>query len=239
MAYSVYNQTSQATAAKLTPQDTPIAVPVDAAIAPLTTAENTIEDPTPEPEEAVAEVPTDAQQISLTKKLKTIDADFFDVPFYSQFDDISAASWKKIGCGIASLAMIINFYDPNEVSVDALLTEGIAAGAYIQNAGWSHGGLARLAEQHELSGGTHDLSSATMQNAFERLRESVQEGPVIASVHYTFDPKNPIPHLVVISGITDDTVYFNDPADTSGNGHISATTFKNSWKKRYISVLPS
>jgi len=35
-----------------------------------------------------------------------------DVPFYSQFVDISAPAWKKVGCGIASLAMIIDFYKP-------------------------------------------------------------------------------------------------------------------------------
>jgi len=59
------------------------------------------------------------------------------VPFYSQFKDITDPTWQKVGCGIASLAMLIDYYKP-AVSVDSLLTEGITTGAYITSAGWSH-----------------------------------------------------------------------------------------------------
>src|SRR3989338_2820020 len=57
------------------------------------------------------------------------------VPFYSQFNDITPASWKKVGCGIASLAMLIEYYNPGSVTVDNLLQEGIDANAYIDSAG--------------------------------------------------------------------------------------------------------
>lgn len=162
---------------------------------------------------------------------------FFDVPYFSQFSDISTVSWKKIGCGIASLNMLINYYKPQEITTDSLLDEGIKSGAYIKNAGWSHQGLALLAENHGLSGKTHDYSSSNIETAFGKLEMSLKEGPVIASVHYTFEPTNPIPHLVVINGIDGDTLNYSDPAD--GQGKISVEKFKSAWKKRYIEIRPA
>jgi len=163
----------------------------------------------------------------------------FDVPFFSQFTDISAPEWKKIGCGVTSLAMIIELYEPGETSVDSLLKEGIARGAYLNNAGWIHQGLVNLAKDHGLDGTTRDLSSMSMDSAFAALKESLTKSPVIASVHYTFEPTNPIPHLVVITGVDGDTVYYNDPSERSGGGSLSATKFKKSWKKRYIEIFPA
>lgn len=165
--------------------------------------------------------------------------DVFSVPFFSQFSDITAASWKKIGCGIASLAMLIEFYEPGEVTVDNLLAEGISDGAYISDAGWSHAGLISLSKKHGLSGSSRDMAGSSMESAFDQLEEVLEVGPVMVSVHYTFDPKNPIPHLVVVNGVKDGLVYYNDPAEDSGGGTVSVSKFQNSWKKRYISIRPN
>ncbi len=162
----------------------------------------------------------------------------FKVPFYSQFKDITTAKWQKVGCGIASLAMLINYYEPGEVNVDGLLDEGIQAGAYLDDAGWIHQGLINLANKHGLTGASHDLSGSSMDTAFSTLTKAVNAGPVMVSVHYTFDPKNPIPHLVVVSGIKDGLVYYNDPAGKGGGESISAAKFQSAWKKRYIGVHP-
>ncbi len=161
------------------------------------------------------------------------------VPFFSQFADISSQKWQKVGCGIASLAMLIDYYKPNEVTVEGLLGEGIAAHAYLDTDGWIHQGLIALAQEHGLTGSTHDLSSETMSNAFTQLTRTVRTGPVMVSVHYTFEPTNPIPHLVVVTGVDDEHVYYNDPAEPSGNGSISTTKFKRAWKQRYIAIRPA
>lgn len=174
-----------------------------------------------------------------TASLSTTAATPISIPFFSQFYDISAAKWKKVGCGVTSLAMIIDYYKPGEVTVNSLLTEGILAGAYESNAGWIHQGLIDLAVKHGLTGAAHDLSSSDMSTAFSALTAAVQKGPVIASVHYTFHAENPIPHLVVVSGIKDGMVYFNDPAAKSGGGSISIDTFKSAWKKQFIGVRGS
>lgn len=161
------------------------------------------------------------------------------VPFYSQFVDISDPAWKKLGCGVASLAMLIEHYEPQNVSVDTLLQQGIDSGAYLQNAGWTHQGLVDLSKRYGLTGSPQDLSGYTMDTAFSELSQALDEGPVIASVYYTFTPGHPIPHLVVLNGVKDGVVYYNDPAEPSGGGTISVADFKPAWKKRYIEIRPA
>lgn len=160
------------------------------------------------------------------------------VPFYSQFKDISSPTWQKVGCGVTSLAMIIDYYKP-AVSVNTLLTEGVAAGAYLQNAGWTYSGLIKVAKKYGLEGQSFDLGKSNSKTAFSEFKKQLQRGPVIVSVHYKFDPKNPIPHLVVINGIDGDVISYNDPAAKSGEKTISTDTFLKAWKKRFIVLRPT
>jgi ABC-type bacteriocin/lantibiotic exporter with double-glycine peptidase domain len=161
------------------------------------------------------------------------------VPFYSQFKDISSPKWQKVGCGIASLAMVVNYYRTDDVAVDTLLSQALASGAYISNAGWSHQGLVSVSKKYGFSGSTYDLSRLSSKAALEKFTTSLKSGPVIASVHYKFDPKNPIPHLVVIDAIRGDVVYYNDPAATGGQKQISVAKFLAAWKQRYIVIRPA
>jgi predicted double-glycine peptidase len=66
----------------------------------------------------------------------------------------------------------------------------------------------------------------------------VKEGPVILSVHYKFDPKSTIPHLVVIDAVDNGVVYYNDPAAKTGEKQISVTNFLKGWKKKVIVIRP-
>ncbi len=160
------------------------------------------------------------------------------VPFFSQFDDISQPSWRKVACGVASLAMLVEYYKPGVATADTLLAAGIAADAYTDN-GWSHAGLIGLAEDLNLRGSTQSLSHLSAADAFDTLADVVTEGPVMVSVHYTFEPTNPIPHLVVVTHIADGYVHYNDPAEKRGNGFISAEKFQRAWKQRYIEIRPA
>ena len=136
------------------------------------------------------------------------------------------------------MAMVINFYKPGATSPDILLQKGISAGAYIKDAGWSHWGLANLAGQYGLKGVPVDLSGLGADEAFSGLKDELKKGLVIASVRYKFEPQNPIPHLVVISGVFGNKVFYNDPAESAGGGEISTEDFLKSWKKRIISFSP-
>lgn len=161
-----------------------------------------------------------------------------DVPFYSQFHDIQSSTWQKVGCGITSLAMVIDYYKPDAVSVNQLLGRAILAGAYDQNAGWIHKDLVSLSKKYGLDGNTYDLSKLDSKTAFAQFKKLLQDGPIIVSVHYKFDPKSSIPHLVVIDGIDNDVIYYNDPAAKTGEKEISTAQFLKGWKKRFIVVRP-
>ena len=159
------------------------------------------------------------------------------VPFYSQFEDITSPVWQKKGCGITSLAMVIDYYEP-AVSVDTLLAQGIAKGAYIKNVGWSYNGLIAVGKKYGLDGDSYDLKALSSKGAFAKFKRFLDDGPVIASVHYKFDPKSSIPHLVVIDGIKGDVIYYNDPAAKTGELQISVADFLKGWKQRFIVIRP-
>ena len=185
---------------------------------------------------AIAEILPIQPYYNLTKDtLNTIPT----VPFYSQFNDISNTEWQKKACGITSLAMLIELYKPGEISVDALLNEGIQSGAYLNNAGWVHRDLALLANKHGLYGNSFDYAESSMETAYTKLENSLRAGPVIVSIHYMFDPKSTIPHLAVINGINDGQVYYNDPATDVGGKSLSVDKFIKAWKKRYIEIRPT
>jgi ABC-type bacteriocin/lantibiotic exporter with double-glycine peptidase domain len=135
--------------------------------------------------------------------------------------------------------MVIEYYKPDTVSVNKLLSQGIAAGAYLSSAGWTYSGLIGLAKKYGLTGSSHDLGALSSASAFAQFKDALKKGPVIASIHYKFDPKSTIPHLIVINGIKGDTLYYNDPAAKIGEKTISSADFLKGWKKRYIVIRPT
>jgi uncharacterized protein YvpB len=157
-----------------------------------------------------------------------------NVPFFSQFTDIQSPQWQGVGCGITSLAMMIDFYKPDAVSVNDLLQQGITAGAYDQNAGWNFGGLIQLAQQYGLSGNFVDFSKLATKSAIAKFQALVKNGPLILSVHNKFNPKDTLPHLVVIDGIKNNFVYYNDPAAKTGKKKISINNLVKGWEKKMI-----
>jgi predicted double-glycine peptidase len=166
-------------------------------------------------------------------------SEVFDVPFYSQFNDISSPPWKKVGCGITSLAMVIAYYKQSDISVDTLLSQGVAKGAYLEGVGWTYRGLIEVAEERGFVGSSYDYAPLGAQQAFAKFEKDLESGPVITSVYYRFDPYSPVSHLIVVTGIDDDTVYYNDPAEASGGGTIAVKDFIRAWKKRYIVIRPA
>ena len=160
------------------------------------------------------------------------------IPFYSQFKDIHSPSWQKVGCGITSLAMVIDYYSTTNISVDSLLKQGISAGAYDNDSGWIHQGLILLSNKYGLQGNSYNVSSSNKEESFSKLKSYLDNGPVIVSVHYKFDPKSPIPHLVVLDGIKDNIIYYNDPAAKVGQKTISISDFQKGWKKKFIVIRP-
>lgn len=162
-----------------------------------------------------------------------------DVPFFSQLKDIQSPQWQQVGCGITSLAMMIDFYKPNTVSVNGLLQQGIIAGAYDDKAGWNLGGLIQLGERYGLAGIFYDFSALSAKTALSNFKTLLSGGPLILAVHNKFNPKSTVPHLVVIDGIKNNVVYYNDPAAKSGKKRISVSNLIRGWKKKMIVLRPA
>lgn len=161
------------------------------------------------------------------------------VPFFSQFTDISSPKWQKVGCGITDLTMIVDYYHPDAATVNQLLAKGVAAGAYDYDAGWIYQGLINLSKNYGLDGTYHNLTNYDSKTALAKFKGYLADGPVILSVHYKFDPKSTIPHLVVVNAIDGDTVYVNDPATTKGTEKISLSKFLTGWTRKVIVIRPA
>jgi len=161
-----------------------------------------------------------------------------EVPFYSQFRDIHLAGWQKVSCGIADLGMIIDYYSDEEINIDNLLREGISSGAFINGAGWSHMGLINLSNKYGLGGKAYYPTDLSSIDAFDMLKSYLEDGPAIASVHYKLEPTNPIPHLIVVNGVKNGLVYYNDPANAGSGDFISIEDFIKAWKQKFIVIRP-
>ena len=159
-----------------------------------------------------------------------------NVPFYSQFRDISIAKWKKLGCGVAGLAMLIEYQIGRPVSVMQLLFEGIAAGAFQNGVGWKHQALASLAENYGLNGRAYDLSTKNNRAALQELLGVLRDGPVLISIHHKFDPARTLGHLVAVTGFENDVFFYHDPEGPDQARVISTADFLKGWKKRFIAV---
>jgi uncharacterized protein YvpB len=132
--------------------------------------------------------------------------------------------------------MLTDFYKPDIASVQTLLERGIASGAFVKGAGWTHEGLADLVKKYGLVGTTYELASSKNDEAFSKFKNVLNDGPVIVSIHRNFDSKNSNGHIVVVTGLDNDFVYYNDPGKRDGKKKISLDNFKNGWKRSFIVV---
>jgi len=159
----------------------------------------------------------------------------YDVPFYSQFADIYLADWQKLGCGVASMAMVINFYQPGATSVMSLLDQGVGSGAYQRGIGWKHRELAALAGNYGLTSQVYDFYNSDDESAFEKFLDLLKDGPVVISIHNKFDPQATLGHIVVATGFEDGYIIYNDPAGIAGR-EIPVADFLKGWKRRFIAI---
>lgn len=162
---------------------------------------------------------------------------FDNVPFYSQFQDIPRIEWQQEGCGIASMAMAMEYLKPKSVSsLTALILQAVNSGAHTTE-GWKHKELAALAGLYGLSGKNYDFSDSGNPVAFDEFKKSLGGGPIIVSIHNKFDPKATLGHLVVVTGIDGEAITYHDPASgTKVEKTISTENFLKGWKKRWITV---
>ena len=188
-----------------------------------------------------------------------------NVPFYSQIKNIENPSWQLEGCGVTSLKMVLDFYKPIKESVDELFKLGVDLNGYSKEDGWYHHSLVQIARKFGLKGITRnwsihqDFLTSLRNRRFTKeeiqilekqlLEEGIlgiinqlkQKHPVMASVKSGFSP-NGSGHLVVLIGLNKNGFILHDPFDQTKKGQaieIDFETFKQSWSKRAIVILPN
>ena len=117
--------------------------------------------------------------------------------------------------------------------------------AYVPPTGWSHWGLARLAEKYGLNGVVCDWTvdnehckKSGKKTAFAKLATELEKYPLMASIYK--NPKNKTGgHLIVLTGYSKNKIFFNDP-DAKKESNIRKTMglkkFLASWKRKIIVI---
>jgi len=159
----------------------------------------------------------------------------------SQHIDVKSKYWKSRSCGIVSLKMAMDYcgLPKKNVNLSELIKKGVKIGAYDKRWGWIHAGLVNLAKIYGYAGQNYDWFGDTPQKAYAKLVKKFKY-PIIASIHSGLDQKNP-GHLVVITGISKEKIYYNDP-DSKTRKNIKRTApvkkFLKGWKRRIIILKP-
>jgi len=161
-----------------------------------------------------------------------------EVPHFVQYYNINKDYWKERSCGIASLAMVLDFYGKN-IDLDKLIKQGLEKYPYDKNTGWRHDVIVELAQDYGLE--SRRTEDETVENLIKSLN---QNEPVIISIHKNFDSENG-GHLAVLCGYfateSDGIVgfYVNDPIGPQYKHKyqlIEYDKFIKGWKKRAIYI---
>lgn len=143
--------------------------------------------------------------------------------------------WSDRACGVACIAMILEFATGEPASVVDLLHEGRTQGAYCDR-GWLHAGLAKLLASLGIA------ATAGQLGTVDDLAPILRSGSlVIASITLQFPMDGSQGgHLVLVTGVTCDadrvvSIHFNDPSRWGAhNNVVPAERFAASFTGRIV-----
>ncbi|OHA84189.1 MAG: hypothetical protein A2408_01940 [Candidatus Yonathbacteria bacterium RIFOXYC1_FULL_52_10] len=169
----------------------------------------------------------------------------WNVPYYSQRVNVTDADWQWRACGVACVAMVLA-HRGTAISLDALIEEGRAIGAYRDTIGWVHDGLVKLAAQHGVAlmrkefKGEGENGAQLLDVGVNEIVAAVEEGrTVLVSAAKGFDDATK-PHLVLVVGFEIEEgvvkgLYYHDPdayTEKEGKGQfVTLDRFKRFWRK--------
>lgn len=169
----------------------------------------------------------------------------FNVPPYSQYLDIKNKEWQHRSCGIIALKSILDFWSDKNKKIypdgDKLVEIGLGLNAYIPNVGWRHKELVEIAKIFGLDGQNFDWTKVPSEEAFKKMIPYLDKYPITASVHPLFETQNQGGHLVILTGLENNILYYSDPAMKNREEikqEIPLDKFINGWKRRFIVIHP-
>ena len=155
----------------------------------------------------------------------------------------SIAGWEKKGCGIACVAMALEragvSYRLEDVTTSLLAMDG-----YLPSVGWKHKSLARELQNYFVSAYTqeftHRKDSSFLSVGLNKINKELAKGNIVlVSILRGFNPQASATHLVVITGVENDTFVIDDPdyANETGSGlRINKKDFARVWRGYCIFV---
>lgn len=138
------------------------------------------------------------------------------VPYISQYSDVFEKDWQNRSCGIACVAMLLGYYNLEDINPMRLINEGVAIGGHC-NKGWFHESLVRLLRNHGVNAYAQEfrsvdvspenktfeinsLETKMIESGINKIISEIDLGhPVIISVGPGFNT-NKENHLILIIG---------------------------------------
>ncbi|MGB2580641.1 MAG: C39 family peptidase [Minisyncoccia bacterium] len=173
------------------------------------------------------------------------------VQYYSQYLDVEDKEWQQRACGVACLKMLLESSGGEPSSIDEMIKDGVALGAYSEN-GWLHDGLVTLGEKYgaklyRTEFRKKDADPDTLEKLYiegvDMIVGELNEGrPVIISAIKNFEVRDKF-HMVLVVGaeIEDGVVngfYYHDPDSyTESKGayqFVAINIFSSSWRRMAI-----
>ena len=117
------------------------------------------------------------------------------VPYISQYSDSIEHDWQNRSCGIACVAMLLGYYNLEDISPMKLINEGVSIGGYC-NHGWFHESLVRLLRNHGVNAYAQEFRSVDVnpeQKTFEISpleTKMIDEG--LAKIIHEIDANHPV-----------------------------------------------
>ena len=189
-----------------------------------------------------------------------------DIPYYSQYLDVSDPSWMSRSCGILCLKMVMDFYGlesgVDTPSADELINEGLYIEGNVPAYGWAHNHLVLLARNHGLMAYPQEFRSHKIDyinkkeevseyedviigKGIEKIISSLEnKSPVIVSIFKNFKEMDKF-HMVTLTGIESENnkikgFYYHDPdsmiRDEGAHKFVPIITFRKYWRKMAIYV---
>ena len=171
------------------------------------------------------------------------------VPYYSQYLDVTDTTWQPRACGLVCLKMLLEASHIQTPSLNEMLVQGDAIGAYGEW-GWRHDGLIALGKQYGAR-----LSRAEWRQSETKTDEELSdEGiaflvaqllarrPVAVSAIKNFEVADKF-HLVVLTGFEEEeglvTGFYYHDSDTQVRGEgenifVPMDTFRAKWRRMAI-----
>jgi len=100
------------------------------------------------------------------------------VPYISQYSDSIEHDWQNRSCGIACVAMLLGYYNLEDINPMRLINEGVSIGGYC-NRGWFHESLVRLLRNHGVNAYAQEFRSVNVSPENKTFEISVLETKMI------------------------------------------------------------